>query len=190
MNTKKKSIKLELQALRYAQKTQSDVFTHIFSGAGYLHFKSDNLAKPVLVINLGKAGELIYNTVKANPVEFYYKSYANKFGKGVVPKELIYSAYYQCKLDENGRLVLSLDFSQDSLLRKYQGKPEVRVIDDFIFNDEKMSTLQASFFHLFNTRLKDEKWSAFVVSLQYWKDDKRITFEEFNEVLKKIEVLK
>ena len=61
---KNKNVKLEIQALRLAQKTQHDVFTHIFSGTGIFHFFSEDLAHPKLLINLGKAGELIYNTIK------------------------------------------------------------------------------------------------------------------------------
>ena len=185
---KNKNVKLEIQALRLAQKTQHDMFTHIFSGAGIFHFNSADLAHPKLLINLGKAGELIYNTIKEKPVEFFYKSYATKFGAGVVPKELIEKAYYSCTIDDLGRLLIDVDLSKDSLTRKYLGKPEVRVVDDFIFNDEKMSTLQCAFFHLFNTRLKDEKWTAFFVSLQYYKDNKKITFQEFTDICKELGV--
>ena len=128
-----KNIKPEFQALRYAHKTQHKTFTHIFSGLGDLHFKSDDFAHPELVVHFNKATELIYNAIKRKPVEFYYKSYAGKYGAGVVPKELIKYAYESCVMDDRGLLHIQIDFSEDSLLRKYLGKPEVRVIDDFIF---------------------------------------------------------
>ena len=183
--------KLEMQALRLAQKVDDTVFTHMFGGVGYVAFKSSDLAHPLLVINLAnQAGELIYNAVKSHPVEYYYKSYASKYNKGVVPKELIEYAYYQCKLDTKGRLIFQLDFSEDSLMRKYLGKPEVRVIDDFIFKSDKhISPLLPAFMHLYNTRLKNEKWAVLAVDMQYSKDEEKITFEEFTDILKQLKVL-
>ena len=38
-----KDLKLELQALRVAQKIDDPVFTHMFGGVGYVAFKSDDL---------------------------------------------------------------------------------------------------------------------------------------------------
>lgn len=187
-----KDLRLEVQALRLAQKVEDDTFTHVFGGVGYLDFNSNDLKHPTLVINLNdRAGKLIFETVKSHPVEFYYKSYTKKYGKGVVPKELIERAYYQCKIDEKGRLLFQLDFdnSENSLNKKYQGKPEVRVVDDFIFKDEQISPLLPAFFHLFNTRLRDKKWSVLAISMQYMKDGNKLTFEEFNAILKSINVL-
>lgn len=184
-----KEVKLELQALRLAQKVDDPVLTHMFGGVGYVSFNSQDLAHPLLVLNLiGNSGELIYKTVKSHPLEFYYKSYANKYGKGAVPRELIDYAYYQCQLDSKGRLIFNLDFSETCLMRKYLGKP-VRVIDDFVFKDKHISPLIPAFFHLFNTRLKDDKWAVLAVDLQYSKDQEKITFEEFNEILKELNVL-
>ena len=185
-----KNIKPEFQALRYAHKTQHKTFTHIFSGLGDLHFKSDDFAHPELVVHFNKATELIYNAIKRKPVEFYYKSYAGKYGAGVVPKELIKYAYESCVMDDRGLLHIQIDFSEDSLLRKYLGKPEVRVIDDFIFKDKQASILQCAFFHLFNTRLQNEKWCAFAVQLKYTCDDKQLTFEQFQKILTTLNVLK
>jgi len=186
-----KDLKLELQALRLAQKVDDPVFTHMFGGVGYMAFKSDDLEHPLLVLNLANgAGELIYNTVKSHPLEFYYKSYSGKYGKDVIPKELLEYAYYQCQIDTKGRLIFKLDYSQDSLMRKYLGKPEVRVVDDFIFkNDKQISPLLPAFFHLYNTRLKDEKWCLLAISMQYSKDEEKITFEEFTDILKQINVI-
>lgn len=186
-----KDLKYELQALRLAQKVDDNVFTHMFGGVGYVAFKSDDLEHPLLIINLANhTGELIYNAVKSHPLEFYYKSYAGKYGKDVVPRELIEYAYYQCKIDTKGRLVFQLDYSKDSLMRKYLGKPEVRVVDDFIFkSDKQISPLLPAFFHLFNTRLKDEKWCVLAISMQYSKDEEKITFDEFKDILKELNVL-
>ena len=115
---------------------------------------------------------------------------AGKYGKNVVPKELLEYAYYQCQIDTKGRLIFKLDYSQDSLMRKYLGKPEVRVVDDFIFkNDKQISPLLPAFFHLYNTRLKDEKWCLLAISMQYLKDEEKITFEEFTDILKQINVI-
>jgi hypothetical protein len=186
-----KDLKFELQALRVAQKVDDATFTHMFGGVGYVYFTSDDLEHPILVLNLADgANTLIYNAVKSHPLEFYYKSYAGKYGKDVVPKELIEYAYYQCKIDDKSRLVFQLDFSKDSLMRKYLGKPEVRVIDDFIFkSDKQISPLLPAFFHLFNTRLKDEKWAVLAISMQYAKDDSKITFDEFKDILKELDIL-
>ena len=185
-----KNIKLEYQALRYAQKTQHKVFTHIFNGLGDMHFKSDDLEHPTLVLFFNKATQLIYDTIKSRPVEYYIRSYSGKYGKGVIPKELIKWAYDSAVMDEKGLLRVQLDFSKDSLMRKYLGQPEVRVIDDFIFNDTKMSTLQCAFFHLFNTRLQDDKWCAFTALLKYTMDDKKLTFDQFKKILDALEVFK
>ena len=66
----------------------------------------------------------------------------------------------------------------------------MRVIDDFIFKDKQASILQCAFFHLFNTRLQDEKWCAFAVQLKYTCDDKQLTFEQFQKILTTLNVLK
>lgn len=186
-----KDLKLELQALRLAQKVDDPIFTHMFGGVGFVSFKSDDLEHPCLVINLSNnANELIYNTVKSHPLEFYYKSYAGKYGKGTVPRELLEYAYYQCNLDTKGRLMFNLDYSADSLMRKYLGKPEVRVVDDFIFKNEKqISPLLPAFFHLYNTRLKDDKWCVLAISMQYAKDEEKISFDEFTNILKQTNVV-
>ena len=189
-----RTLKLELQALRLATKVDNDVFTHTYLGSGSLWFNQDNLAEPKIIVNYGRAGILIYETIMQNPVEFYYRSYANKYGKGVVPKELIDYAYRQCTLLDDGRLALQLDFSKDSLMRKYQGKPEVRVIDDLIFEPNSRKTkansiIQCAFFHLFNTRLKDEKWVLFQADLLYALNDQELTFDRVKEILKEIQVL-
>lgn len=186
-----KELKLEVQALRYAQKVKDDVFSHIFGGTGYLNLVSDDLKHPTLIVNIGKAGKLVYETVKSHPLEFYYKSYTKKYGKGTVPRELLERAYYQCNIDQFGRLqfTLDLDESENSLNKKYQGKPEVRVIDDLVFKDDQLSPLLPAFFHLFNTRLKDNKWSVMAISMQYVKDEKKITFDEFSKLLKEIQVI-
>ena len=186
----RKPIKLEYQALRLAQKIDDKVFTHTFAGFGYLNFLSADLSHPTLVVNYGRAGQLIYDTVKQYPLEHYFKSYATKYGKGVVPRELIDYAYYQCNVDANGRLQLVLDFSKDSVANRYVGKPEVRVIDDLIMNDKHLSVMQCAFFHLFNTRLKDERWCAFQVDMQYRLDDKKISFAEFQDIMVKIGMIK
>jgi len=186
-----KEVKLELQALRKAQRVEDNVFTHMFGGVGYIHFSSGDLERPLLIINLANhAGELIYRTVKSHPLEFYYKSYAGKYGKDVIPKELLDYAYYQCRLDDKGRLIFQLDYSKKSPMRKYLGHPEVRVVDDFIFKSDKhISPLLPAFFHLFNTRLKDEKWCVLAISMQYSRDEQKITFDEFTNILKEINVL-
>lgn len=186
-----KDLKLEAQALRLAQKVDDPVFTHMFGGAGYVAFNSKDLEYPLLVLSLnGNAGELIYKTVKQHPLEFYYRSYTAKYGKDTVPKELIEYAYYQCKLDTKGRLIFQLDYSEDSVMRKYLGQPEVRVIDDFIFKSDKhISPLLPAFMHLFNTRLKEIRWCVLAIDLQYSKDEEKITFEEFTDILKQINVI-
>ena len=186
-----KNLRLEIQAIRLAQKINNNLFSHVFGGAGYLSFSEKDITHPILVVNIGKAGKFIYEAVKQHPVEFYYKSYTKMYGSGIVPRELIDRAYYQCELDEKGRLTFKLDFdnSENSLNKKYQGKPEVRLMDDFVFKDEQMSLLLPAFFHLFNTRLKNKNWTVMAVSMQYNISGKKLTFNEFNGILKSINVI-
>ena len=187
----KKLLKPEVQALKLAQKVDDEVFTHVFGGFGYININSDDREHPLLIVNIHEAGKIIYEAIKSHTIDYFYKSYASKYGKGVVPKECIDYAYNQCTLDDKGRLVFKIDFSSDSINRKYLGKPEVRVIDDFIFKDSKsgISPLLPSFFHLYNTRLKDEKWTLLAIDLQYKQDNNNITFDEFKEYLKTVNVL-
>ena len=184
-----KDIKTEIQALRHANKTQDKTFTHSFGGFGVLEFYTEQTTKPKFILDFGKATPLIYESIKKHPVEFYYRSYSSKYGKGVVPKELIDAAYDSATLDENNRLHITTDFSANSLIRKYQGKPEVRVVDDLVLQDDRLSILQCAFFHLYNTRLQDDKWCAFLVSLKYRLVGKPITFEQAKELLKVVDVI-
>lgn len=187
-----RELTLEVQALRKAQKVDDKTFSHIFGGTGYINFESDDLRHPTLIVNLGKVGALIYKAVKTHSLDFYYKSYTKKFGKNVVPKELIERAYEQCAIDPQGRLQFTLDFdnSEGSINQKYQGKPEVRLMDDLIFKDEPLSPLLPAFFHLFNTRLKNGQWVVMAISMQYVRDEKKISFEEFTKLLKEIQTIK
>lgn len=182
-----KTYKPEIQALKMGTKVKDEVFTHIFSGTGYFEYNTEDLAHPLLVLDIGEVGSLIYEVIKSHTLDHYFKSYASKYGKNIVPHDCIEYAYYQCTLDDKGRLVYKLNFTKDSINHKYMGKPEVRVIDDFIFKDDTaISPLLPAFHHLYNTRLKDDKWTLLAIDMQYKKNGEKISFDIFKRLFAEI----
>ena len=183
-----RKLKPETQAIKLAQPITESEFTHIISGAGILHFNSNNLAKPVLVGNFGKAGQYVYQAIKAKTPDYFTRSFTRKLGKKKTHPDLIEYAYNQGKMDEKGRLIMTIDLSETSPLRKYQGDTTATITDDIVLQDDHMSKLQLSFFQLFNYMLSKEH-VGFVLSLEYMKDNGKIPFGYVSEIMKEINVL-